>query len=361
MLSISKSHVDINSVTLSQAHEFVDFHNSCHSTKRKPEYWIWQYKNYEPDKAVFTIARDNGKLIGTQAMMPVYMRIGEECILTGKSESTLLLPEYRGKEIMKDLYEYAIGLCQERGFEFIWGFTRATKAFRKFGFSVYPLPQIFCRPGLNFAVTLASRFKKPNPLWRRIKSMGKYGLFYLKNIRHLAIPYIQQQPDYQISNEKISISQINELQNKLNMKYNSIITPCLDSKYIDWRIRKHPFLKYQEYQVLKKGILQAYAFVVFCKKTISVSDLASADEHATSLLLHRIIKDNFKRTGIFNVMINPQCTIGQNMIQLLQKFGFCPYSTSNLVVRDLSGKKHEESTNMKKWNITGLWTEGYSM
>lgn len=362
MVAISKEYVDINSISLSQAREFVNFHNSFYGTKRKPDHWIWQYKHYEPDKAVFTIARDKGKLIGTQAMMPVYMKIGEECILTGKSENTLLLPEYRGKNIMDDLYKYTIDLCKERGFEFIWGFTSAIKTFRRFGFSVYPLIEIYNKPGLNFLANLTYRFKKSRPLWLRIASTGKYVQHYLKNMRHLAIPNIQQQPGYQVSKSIINISQINNLQDKLNAKYKSIITPYIDSRYIDWRIRKHPFLKYHEYQVLKKGILQAYAFVVLGEEAASISDLASGDEHATSILLHRIIRDNIIKTGQFNILLNPKYVAGQNTIKICNKFGFYPlHSTSNFVVKDISGNKHDEILKVERWNITGILTEGYSL
>lgn len=361
MVSISKEQIDISSITLSQVREFVDFHNSYYGTERKPEHWIWQYKNYEPDKVVFTTARHNGKLIGTQAMMPVYMRIGEQCILTGKSENTLLLPEYRGKKVMKELYKYAIDLCQDRGFEFIWGFTPAINVFRKFGFFVYPVPLIFCRLGLNFVASAASRFRKPNPFWRKIAAMGGYSFFYLKNIRHIGVPFLQQQPDYQISKEIIEISQINELQNKLHMKHKAIMSVLLDEKYIAWRIRSHSFLKYQEYQVLRKGELQAFAFVVFNQGTVSISCLLSLDEHATSILIYRIIKDNITKTGQFNILINPKYTRGQNTTQVLSKFGFCSNSTMNLVVKDLSQKNHEIITKVGNWNITGLWTEGYSM
>lgn len=362
MVAITRDHVDINTISLSQAREFVDFHNSFYGTKRKPDHWIWQYKHYEPDKAVFTIARDKGKLIGTQAMMPVYMKIGEERILTGKSENTLLLPEYRGMNIMDDLYKYAIDLCKKRGFEFIWGFTSAVKAFRKFGFSVYPIIEIYNRPGLNFVSSLICRFKTSRPLWLKIASSGKYVLHYLKNLRYLTIPNIQQQPDYQVSNNIINISQINNLQDKLMTKYKSFITPYIDSKYIDWRIRRHPFLKYQEYQVLKNGILQAYAFVGLGEEAVSISDLFSGDEHATSILLHRIIKDNIIKSGQFKIFLNSHYVAGKNTIKICNKFGFYPLqSTSNLVVRDISGNKHEEISKVERWNITGIWTEGYSM
>jgi poly(beta-D-mannuronate) lyase len=76
MADITKYYVEINSINPPQANEFVDFHNSYYGTTRKPEDWVWPYKNYELDKAIFVPLRDKGKFITMQGIMPVYMKIG---------------------------------------------------------------------------------------------------------------------------------------------------------------------------------------------------------------------------------------------------------------------------------------------
>ena len=125
----------------------VDFHNSYYGTKRRPEDWLWEYITYNPDKAVAVFATDSGKIIATQGMLPIYLVIGKKTVLAGKSESTLLLPTYRGTQIMQNLYEYAVGHCINNGMQFIWGFTGALTAFKKFGFTTYPDIQMMTRPG----------------------------------------------------------------------------------------------------------------------------------------------------------------------------------------------------------------------
>jgi hypothetical protein len=144
------------------------------------------------------------------------------------------------------------------------------------------------------------------------------------------------------------------------MENPGIITPYLDEKYVNWRIRKHPFLKYREYQVVKDGVLQAYAFIVF-KSGVSISDIASENQYATSLLLYQIIKDYSKKTHQFTIMLNPEYARRQNTINIINQFGFYPISTSKLVVRNLSGGNKAEIDELANWNITGIWTEGYSI
>ena len=77
--------------------------------------------------------------------------------------------------------------------------------------------------------------------------------------------------------------------------HRSIVSLKLDMKYIDWRIRSHPFLKYQEYQVVSNSVLKAYAFVTLSDGNISISDIGSESEYACQLILSQIIKD-YSRT-----------------------------------------------------------------
>jgi len=93
MTPIRQGLIDISLIRSEEILELVTFHNSFYRNHRKPEHWIWQYKTYQPDKVIFAVARDNGKLIATQAMMPVYMRVNDKPVLTGKSENTLLLKD----------------------------------------------------------------------------------------------------------------------------------------------------------------------------------------------------------------------------------------------------------------------------
>lgn len=361
-MGIKKENVEISRVSLSQAREFADFHNSYYGTKRKGEHWIWQYKTYAPDKAVFATIRDNGTLIGTQAMMPVYMRIGGKRILTGKSENTLLLPAYRGKNLMEELYEYAIKLCKEKGFEFIWGFTPAIKAFRKFGFSSMPIANFFFKPGLNLKDGLTSKLNQTTSFSKKIATSGKYLYDFLKYSKQLTLPKIKIQNDYEVSTKDINLSEIRLLQNQLDIDSKPIITPSLDKEYVDWRIRNHPFLQHQEYTVYRKGMLYSYAFIMLYDTEISISDFCSLDEYSTSIMLSQIIQNNTPQASRFNILLNPNCAVyNRSLMRIFDQLGFKHRgSTLNLVIRDLSNKKFENSR-AEQWNVTGIWTEGHFM
>ena len=139
----------------------VAFHNSYYGTDRTPEHWLWEYETYVPSKSVFACAEDSGKIIATQGMIPIPVQVGTGSVLSGKSESTLLLPAYRGSSLMADLYEYAVHNCGERGMQFLWGFTGAVKAFWLWVVH-FPVVQAM-RPG-NIWIDALSRLRLTGPV-----------------------------------------------------------------------------------------------------------------------------------------------------------------------------------------------------
>ena len=361
MTLISNISIDVKVLSKSQIQELLDFHNSYYGDNRIPEQWIWQYRTYNPDKVVFVVAHDDGKLIATQAMMPFYMNVGGERILTGKSENTLLLPEYRGKNIMENLYRYAIDRCKEIGMKTIWGFTPAVKAFQKFGFSTFSLPENHSRTGLNLFSCLASAFNQrgSSSLNRRLLSTAKNGFDYLRGLRYIPFERLLN-TSHRVIKLPVSEKYTNDL-DRLKQRHLCSINPFLDDDFINWRIKKHPLFNYSEYRVIRSDILQAYAFVAEQKHGfVTISDIASTDKYSTRLLLHSIVKEHLKKAGKFRIIVNPKYALENEMLYNLRQLGFHKDSAFNLVVQDISGDNADKFKNLANWNITEFWTEGYS-
>ena len=72
MISQSKKkNIKFQLGTSKQASDMVEFHNSYYGTARKPEDWLWEYKTYNPEKAVISFAKDFDKIIATQGMLSI--------------------------------------------------------------------------------------------------------------------------------------------------------------------------------------------------------------------------------------------------------------------------------------------------
>ena len=97
----------------------------------------WEY--FDPDltrEGIAVGAYDGDALIGTQAYIPYRGWWKDRAVLTCKSESTLLSPDYRGRKVFDRMYTLGFELCRAAGVDCIWGFTSAEKPFAKIGFDV---------------------------------------------------------------------------------------------------------------------------------------------------------------------------------------------------------------------------------
>ncbi|PQA84825.1 hypothetical protein C5F52_02145 [Limnohabitans sp. TS-CS-82] len=113
-----------------------DFHNRAYGSKRSLAQWHWQFDQLLGGKRPFVVAKENGQVVGTQALMPITMLDPKGEILTAKSEETLVDPSMRGKGVFQKMYEPLMAFALEQGVQSIWGFTPANKAFEGVGFYV---------------------------------------------------------------------------------------------------------------------------------------------------------------------------------------------------------------------------------
>jgi len=113
-----------------------DFHNHAYKSKRTLKQWHWQFDLPLGYKRPFVVAKEGGRIVGTQALMPIIMLNASSDILTAKSEETLVDSSMRGKGVFHKMYEPLIGYAIEQGVKSIWGFTPAFKPFKDVGFHV---------------------------------------------------------------------------------------------------------------------------------------------------------------------------------------------------------------------------------
>jgi hypothetical protein len=360
--SHQKKSIDFSSTTTEEAREFVAFHNSYFGANRTTENWFWQYAGYKPDKAIFAVLRNGKELVATQGMMPIQMKVGGEVALSGKSENTLLFPKYIFGNHMNGLYDYALELCRGKGMDFIWGFTAAVNSFKRYGFEIYNNTQWFERPGKSFRLGFLARLKFPEPIWRRSIYAAKYTIEHFAKDRRLKVPDVSEETGYEVSNAVIQESAIADLYARLRSRHPDLISLKYDNDYLSWRVRKHPFLKYREYQVTKSGTMHAYAFVVLSKGKAKISDLTSDDPTATRILLQKIMEDYLDKVESIVFFTNSGDCLMQDVRPVLREFHFLASSFGSFVLKDLSGGRFSEKLkSIANWHINGLWTDGFSL
>ena len=84
------------------------FHGFTDRSVLEHEYWT-----YLADRSVFCLALDGERVVGTQAFVPYELRVNGRTMLTGRSERTLVSPDYRSQGVFGGLVDF----CVRRGSE----------------------------------------------------------------------------------------------------------------------------------------------------------------------------------------------------------------------------------------------------
>jgi GNAT superfamily N-acetyltransferase len=180
-----------------------DFHNRLYQKNRTIEQFRWEFHDCPARTGIYIIAKDTEKntVIGTQAVIPIELITDKgEIILSGKSEDTLVDPEYRGKRIFNNMYEMLFDECTKAGINYIWGFTTAKKPFRKMNFEIpWDQAQTLMVNKIIPAYKYFSSLNAKNSFKDKIKILA---LSYISKIKTLTVKKIKSINGYDIRNEK---------------------------------------------------------------------------------------------------------------------------------------------------------------
>lgn len=356
--------IQMKEIEDNEINEVVSFHNLNYVDKRTPKKWIWEYKGNYPDLFVFTIIKDNGKVVGTQGMIPIYLNIRGEIHLSAKSESSLLDPKYRGGERFKELYDFAMTLCKARKMHCVWGFTSAVKVWRdKLGFSVYEdamYTSVLVLKPRQFITTI--RKSKQNTVRKMAKSLAVILLYLYSSTREFTYKCLKRTSrEISIERRLRSVSDVSELYKRLRAKYADLIHVEQDEKYIAWRISNNPNVEYTTFFAYENNLLKACCYVALANnREAYLSDLTFEDYEVGSFLLTTILDLCRKRKiASVNFVGNIRNPLMATVFDLLKKNGFLKRNFTPFVLKNIS-YKHEKCLNdIRNWYINGLWTEGY--
>lgn len=355
--------LEIREVAASDVKEIVSFHNVAWGDSRKPEHWIWEFMGNYPDSFVFTIIKDREQVVGTQGMIPIYIYMRGKRLLSGKSESTLLHPEYRGRGLFQNLYEFAISLCKDRGMQCIWGYTTAIKAFRKAGFHTYEHAMYSSISILNLWRALPwIREQNIGAAKKMIVFLMSFPFWFYSSMLRATCRFSDRGL---VVRERLTDQRdLGSLYERLRSRYPNQIDIDLDERYLQWRIYNHPIFQYRTYFVYEGELLRAYAFVnTHDKRMAYLTDFTFESVEAGKPLLERILSEMCAE-GIGAVMFfgNRTNLVISQAFKLLQRLGFVQIpSPSHFVLRNLSSEDEESLFDVANWYMNGLWTEGYRM
>ncbi|GER60166.1 hypothetical protein ULMA_22740 [Patiriisocius marinus] len=216
----------------------VVFYNRVNKTNRTIKEFCWLFNDGPFGKAVYVLAEDGEKIIGTNCVIPFHFILNGKIIKTGKSEDTLVDSDYRGQGVFYKIYDVLFEECKKANIEIIWGFTSALKPFKKLGFSIpFHIKQstavgnVF--KGYTFFTNKNSSFtQKSKYLGFVIASKAKNYLKSKSKLSHYKI----------IENEDIT-NEIDEIIASYFSSNKNHFAILQNSDFQNWRVYDNPYYK----------------------------------------------------------------------------------------------------------------------
>lgn len=232
------------------------FYNRIHKANRTLEQFRWEFHNGAFGPSIYVIAEDDGKIIGTNCVIPIDLITSENQIIrSGKSEDTLVDPEYRGQKIFYKIYEFLFEKCAEANIRVIWGFTSAKKPFEKLGFKIpYDHQQSLAVNQVFKSYKYLSSLNPKNKFTDKVKILGLCLMSKVKSLGKLK----PGKSSYRIEKVDKIVSGIDDLILKNQMLLAGSFAINQTPEFQKWRIYDNPnYFKTHTYGVYRDESLIA--------------------------------------------------------------------------------------------------------
>ncbi len=337
-----------------------------------PGLLVHEYWTHRADQSVFAVGRDDTRIVATEGLIPYELSVRGVPTLTGRSERTLLAPEYRGRGVWKDLMAYAAERGRRKGMSFVWGSTSARAAFEKAGFAFHS--------GHRLHLYAAGSWRA---ISAHVSDMRARGGFHPVRVReHLssgnkqlleeygilaaavpsmlaraaaALPMKLRAHRYDIAETPRSYADLDDLYRRLGARDGIYLRQ--DEAFVDWAIVRAS-LGCRRFYAYRDGQLAGYVYATTRDPwVVTIIDFAFEDDRVQAALLRRLRVD--PETGsraYFKISLNVKHAVQKRYVAPLVAGGFIPlYRGGSQVVMPLRPDDTGIMNDMAQWYLTDLW------
>ncbi len=212
--------------------------------------WKWDFvlNNYDETPIPYAVVNDGGRIVGTQAFIPIRLIDNGGVFWTAKSEETLVDPNYRGKQLFEKMYALLFEYAKDHNLAYIWGFTPAVKAFVRLGFTVpgetRQLFMPFSSRSIPVMMGKSSYGKKVSTLQKLKVGAARVGCLGAQTVSSLKVALGKKRiiRDLDIRTMETPDQQAGELCRRFIDRYGGT-TIYRDAEYLRWRLLENAYVR----------------------------------------------------------------------------------------------------------------------
>ncbi|MFT5777415.1 MAG: hypothetical protein ACI837_000347 [Crocinitomicaceae bacterium] len=325
----------------------------------------WQYIRSDSDFNGLFFYRNEDKYIASQGMIPIFLTVQGNPILTVKSESSFLHSDFRRQGIFETLYFDTILSAEKAGAELVWGFTALSKVWRnKLHFDVEDGIVQEAVIQINAQTAIKEVKESQGSFVERLKRVAKIRLKSMKQFGKLkkSTNYTISTLDFGNSMDKKIILNAYALWSESHQQ-EIFIMPS--EGYFNWRLEKNPMLKYEFISISNEGELLALAIVNTTLKSAYLVDFIVISEEDTATCLRELIHYLKHNRVMSNLWYWANSLNATNKL-VLAEFAACGALSFQNTEMNLVLKRSENCSipreilmNPANYYLNGLWTEGF--
>ncbi len=368
--------MEIRLITEGEEEQCNEFHNRVYKKSRTMAQWKWDFalNNYDRSPIPYAVVEDKGRIVGTQAFIPIRMIDKDGVYWTAKSEETLVDPDYRGKQLFEKMYALLFDYARDHNLASIWGFTPAIKAFVRLGFSVPSSTEQLFMPFSSRSVPVMmgkGQYGKKVGKVDRIKvGAARAGSLVAQVLSSMKVSSSKRRiaRDLDIRTMEVPDEQSGDLCQRFIEKYGGT-TIYRDAEYIRWRLFENPYVRSVVRAVYEgENLLGWTAFTLGDDGMGYLVDLMVAcdgsayveEDVVRALLLESVIGTrNMGATGIRGWRVNSH-PFDMLISRLSKEVGFYHIKRGHaVVIYDCdAGKQRVSSDRFDDWFVSRIFTEG---
>jgi len=349
--------IALKNLDAAQNVEVINYLNKVLGHQVNEQVWNWEFNTNK--NTVFTLLKDEKKIIATQSMLPINLSIDGKTYSTAKSESSYLEADYRGKKLFEKLYAFAIENTVNKGSVAVWGFTPAVKAWKNnFQFNVHEGLIKYIEVQTKYYSFSTAQKNSNNFFNVLLKYAGKNCITIISKVKlHI---YLSIKKTINVYDELINKSDLLELYNNLREDNKGLINIEMSEAYFDWRITQNIAINYSTKFFYESNKIVGYTVYAINNDRIMIADLTYKNIVALKYIIKYLsgVKGEFTRLYYWG---NDNCSLNANIFKTFEKIGgkVKEDKSRNFIYKTFGNQDLRSLTNLTNWYINGLWTEGF--